>query len=71
MVDGNTMSPEGLWAAGVKEDRIRAICGGVSFVFEGTPLTYRVPDYVEYRKGSGEVVREVEKLGEALWPQTS
>ena len=28
MVEGNTMKPEGLWEAGVREDRIRAICGG-------------------------------------------
>ena len=64
MVAGNTMSPEGLWAAGVKEDRIRAICGGISFVFEGAPLVYKVRDYEEYGKGSEEVVREVMKLGE-------
>ena len=64
MIAGNAMSPEGLWAAGVKEDRIRAICGGVSFTFEGPPLVYRAEDFAEYGRGGAEVTQEVRKLGE-------
>ena len=58
------MRPEGLWEAGASEDRIRAICGGVTFQFEGAPLMYRVPDYPEYAKGAPEVISEAEKLRE-------
>ena len=35
MVEGNTMKPEGLWEAGAKEDRIRAICGGSLLYLRG------------------------------------